>query len=223
MRKKREKRNGFQSVEEQFERICFMYFCMTKSTKSHLRGSLLEISLSFPTLPKREQYIPSRANISSEPSDYRQRQECRFQCTGCLLDFALCHADTARGMPFPLSAHRLHARPPLPLYAGVEPAHTRICSVLSCDMFARVVSIKPWRKTDLSFLLYSFAILACHAILPATQSRMRKEFKRGMPSSFCPFRTFRTSEKYMVLFCYFSDRRKVPFTYCYLSDRRKVR
>ena len=29
--------------------LCFMYFCMTKSTKSHLRGSLLEISLSFPT------------------------------------------------------------------------------------------------------------------------------------------------------------------------------
>ena len=25
--------------------LCFMYFCMTKSTKSHLRGSLLEISL----------------------------------------------------------------------------------------------------------------------------------------------------------------------------------
>ena len=86
-------------------------------------------------------------------------------------------------------------------YAGVEPAHTRICSVLSCDMFARVVSIKPWRKTDLSFLLYSFAILACHALLPATQSRMRKEFKRGIPSSFCPFRTFRTSEKYLTSYC----------------------
>ena len=49
--------------------LCFMYFCMTKSTKSHLRRSLLEISLSFPALPKREQYTPSRANISSEPPD----------------------------------------------------------------------------------------------------------------------------------------------------------
>ena len=29
--------------------LYFVYFCMTKSTKSHLRGSLLEISLSFPT------------------------------------------------------------------------------------------------------------------------------------------------------------------------------
>ena len=34
-----------------------MYFCVTKSTKSHLRRSLLEISLSFPTLPKRAQRL----------------------------------------------------------------------------------------------------------------------------------------------------------------------
>ena len=93
--------------------LCFMYFCMTKSTKSHLRGSLLEISLSVPALPKREQYIPSCANISSKPSDYRQKQKCRFQCTGCLLDFAPCHADIRQGcMPFPLSAYRVRTRPP---------------------------------------------------------------------------------------------------------------
>ena len=30
-------------------------------------------------------------------------------------------------------------------------------------------------------------------------SFIRKEFKRGKPSSFCPFRTFRTSEKYFIL------------------------
>ena len=34
-----------------------MYFCMTKSSKSHLRGSLLEISLPFPALPKRAQRL----------------------------------------------------------------------------------------------------------------------------------------------------------------------
>ena len=93
--------------------LFFMYFCMTQSTKSHLRRSLLEISLSFPALPKCEQYIPSCANISSEPSDHRQRQTYRLKCTGCLLDFALCHADASGNMPFPLSAYRLHARPPL--------------------------------------------------------------------------------------------------------------
>ncbi len=128
---------------------------------------------------------------------------CRLKCTGCLLDFALCHADTAGVPALPKRAQRLGSvsaqtscTPATPLYAGVEPTHTRICSILSCDVFARVVSIKPWGETDLTFLLYSFTALTCHALLPATQSRMRKEFKRGIPSSFCPFRTFRTSEKY---------------------------
>ena len=106
--------------------LCFMYFCMTKSTKSHLRRSLLEISLSFPALPKREQYTPSCANISSEPSDCGQRQKYRLKCTGCLLDFALCHADIRQGfMPCQsalsasaLSAYRVRARPPPPFICG---------------------------------------------------------------------------------------------------------
>ena len=37
---------------------CFMYFCMAKSTKSHLRGSLLDISLRVPALPKRKHHNP---------------------------------------------------------------------------------------------------------------------------------------------------------------------
>ena len=98
-----------------------MYFCVTKSTKSHLRGSLLDISLWVSALPI---YI---FGISA------------------------------------LSAYRLRARPPLPLYAGVEPAHTRICSATSCDVFARVVWIKPWGETDLFLFLYLFVVLTCHA------------------------------------------------------------
>ena len=43
--------------------------------------------------------------------------------------------------------------------------------------------------------------------LPATQSRMRKEFKRGKPSSFCPFRTFRTGEKYLILHVLLHDQK----------------
>ena len=126
-----------------------------------------------------------------------------------------------RGPALPKRAQRLGSvsaqtscTPATPLYAGVEPAHTRICSATSCDVFARVVWIKLWRETDLNFLLCPPPALACHAILSATQSRMRKEFKRGIPSSFCPFRTFRTGEKYMVLFCYFSDKRKVLCASC---------
>ena len=90
-----------------------MYFCMTKSTKSHLSRSLLEISLSVPALPKREQYTPSCANISSEPSDLRQSREYRLKCQG-VCSTLLCAMPIRQGfMPFPLSAHRLRTRPPL--------------------------------------------------------------------------------------------------------------
>ncbi len=100
-----------------------------------------------PALLKREQYIPSRANISSEPSDCGQRQEYRLKCTDCLLAFALCHADIRQGFPPCQSAPgalssvsvQTSCTPATPLYAGVEPAHTRICSATSCDVFARVV------------------------------------------------------------------------------------
>ena len=99
--------------------LCFMYFCMTKSTKSHLRGSLLEISLSFPALPKREQYIPSCANISSEPSDRRQRQKCRSNAR-VVCSTLLCAMPMRQGFPLcqsalsisALSAYRLRTRPP---------------------------------------------------------------------------------------------------------------
>ena len=97
--------------------------------------------------------------------------------------------------------------PATPLYAGVEPAHTRICSILSCDVFARVVSIKLWGETEFIFLLCLSSALTCHAILSATQSRMRKEFKRGNPSSFCPFRTFRTGEKYLMFHVLLHDQK----------------
>ena len=96
------------------------YFCMTKSTKSHLSRSLLEISLSVPALPKRAQHLGS---VSVQTS-----------CT-----------------------------PATPLYAGVEPTHTRICSILSCDVFARVVWIKPWGETEFIFLLCPPPALTCHA------------------------------------------------------------
>ena len=101
-------RRGSQTVEKQAKStLYFMYFCVTKSTKSHLRRSLLEISLPFPTLPKREQYTPSCANISRELSDLGQRQKCRLECTGCLLAFALCHADTAGVPTLPKRAQHL--------------------------------------------------------------------------------------------------------------------
>ena len=41
---------------------------------------------------------------------------------------------------------------------------------------------------------------------PATPF-MRKEFKRGIPSSFCPFRTFRTGEKYLMFHVLLHDQK----------------
>ena len=49
--------------------------------------------------------------------------------------------------------------------------------------------------------------LTCHALLSAAQSRMRKEFKRGKPSAFCPFRTFRTGEKYFAFHVLLHDQK----------------
>ena len=96
-----------------------------------------------------------------------------------------------------------------PLYAGVEPTHTRICSATSCDVFARVVWIKLCGRDRLYFSALPAARPYLPRTLPATQSRMRKEFKRGTPSSFCPFRTFRTSEKYFMLHVLLHDQKYI--------------
>ena len=107
---------------------------------------------------------------------------------------------TAGNMPFPLSAHRLHTRPPLPLYAGVEPTHTRICSILSCDVFARVVWIKLWEETDLIF---------CFTHLPhslATQYSLRLGRVCGRSSKEEPLPLF-------VLFVLFGQAKS---TWCFM-------
>ena len=91
--KKHRRKAAAQSVEKQTEIIalCFMYFCVTKSTKSHLRGSLLEISLSFPALPKRAQRLGSvSVQTSCTPAtplyagvDFRIRESARLLRVMC--------------------------------------------------------------------------------------------------------------------------------------------
>ena len=125
-----------------------MYFCMTKSTKSHLRGSLLEISLLVPALPKCEQYIPSCANISSEPSDLGQKQKCKFQCTGCLLDFALCHADAAGVPALPKRARHLGS---VSVQSSYTPATPFICE--KYFMFHVLLNDQKYQKSSKPFPL----------------------------------------------------------------------
>ena len=129
-----------------------------------------------------------------------------------LLDFALCHADTAGVHAFSSVSAQTSCTPATSLYAGVEPAHTRICSILSCDVFTRVVWIKPCGRDR----LYLFALPTSRTCLPrsapcdsvayAEGVQKRKAFlflsfsyfsdKRKVHGA---FRTFRTGEKYIKL------------------------
>ena len=99
--------------------------------------------------------------------------------------------------------------PATPLYAGVEPTHTRICSATSCDVFARVVSIKPCGRDR----VYFFVLPTSRTHLPRNNPCDSVAYAEGVQKR----------KAFLFLsFSYFSDRRKVPFTYCYFSDKRKV-
>ena len=67
----------------------------------------------------------------------------------------------------------------LALSAGVQTTRARICSAISCDMFARVVWLKPW-----SGKIAGFRFILCRTHLTrmarATNSCTREDFsKRG--------------------------------------------
>ena len=60
----------------------------------------------------------------------------------------------------------------LALSAGVQTMRARICSALSCDMFARVVWLKPRRAQNYRFLLCSVPYtLATHCFPRLTRAR----------------------------------------------------
>ena len=70
----------------------------------------------------------------------------------------------------------IHAR--LALSAGVQTMRARICSALSCDMFARVVA-EIAESAKLTTFAPPFAAHTRHALLLATNSCTREEiYKR---------------------------------------------
>jgi len=72
--------------------------------------------------------------------------------------------------------HLIHAR--LAFIAGVQTMRARICSALSCDMFARVVWLRLRRAQNYRFLLCSVPYtLATHCFLRLTRAR-RTRFGR---------------------------------------------
>ena len=73
--------------------------------------------------------------------------------------------------------HLIHAR--LAFIAGVQTMRARICSAISCDMFARVVWLRLRRAQNYRFLLCSVPYtLATHCFLRLTRARGRR-FLRG--------------------------------------------
>ena len=72
---------------------------------------------------------------------------------------------------YPVSAH-IRVTPAAPLYAGVQTMRARICSALSCDMFARVVWLRLRRARDSRLSLCHLPhALATHYFLRLTRAR----------------------------------------------------
>ena len=66
------------------------------------------------------------------------------------------------------------------LSAGVQAMRARICSVLSCAMFARVVWLKSWRAAKLPTFAISFATRTCHAwLVRLTRARGKSSQREG--------------------------------------------
>ena len=92
--------------------------------------------------------------------------------------------------------------------AGVQTMRARICSVLSCAMFARVVWLKLRRARNRRFYLCPFAARTCHALLPATNSCTPRWFGR------------RTAQVLLADFWYFWSRKStIKEKLLYVSSR----
>ena len=74
-----------------------------------------------------------------------------------------------------------------PLYAGVQAMRARICSALSCAMFARVVWLKSWRAQNCRFLLCPRAARTRHAWLARLTRARGKRFQREWNALFDDF------------------------------------
>ena len=88
---------------------------------------------------------------------------------------------------------RICVNPRPALIAGVQAMRARICSAISCDMFARVVWMKPRRAAKPPIFTLSFAARTCHARLLRLTRARRTRFGR------------RTARVLLADFWYFSS------------------
>lgn len=110
----------------------------------------------------------------------------------CLLPILTALTANVSAIP----AHRLHTRPPF--------LYMRACIFAYANLlgyFVRYVCMRGIDKAEVRDRPDYFALSFCRTYLPralpATKSRMRKEFQRGTPSAFCSFRIFPAGEKYI--------------------------
>ena len=73
--------------------------------------------------------------------------------------------------------YHIHAR--LALSAGVQTMRARICSAFSCDMFARVVWLKPRRAAKPPTFTLPCAARTCHAWLARLTRARGGRYVRG--------------------------------------------
>jgi len=69
--------------------------------------------------------------------------------------------------------------PANPFYAGVQAMRARICSALSCDMFARVVYVRLWGVQNCRLLLCHLPARTRHAWLARLTRARGRRFLRG--------------------------------------------
>ena len=139
---------------------------------SHHQPRLLRICVNSPTMAGRRRRRPLQDKSRSTANS--QNKKYTFYSISAQTQFTPACPVSATPTAF---ASRIGQFPPL--YAGVQAMRARICSALSCAMFARVVWLKSWRIAKLPTFTLPFIAHTRHALLLATNSCTRKKiFKR---------------------------------------------
>ena len=113
---------------------------------------MLRICVNSPTIAGRRGADPY--NIKSK---YSQNKKCAFHPVRARTKFTPAYPVSATPTAF---ASRIGQFPPL--YAGVQTMRARICSAISCDIFARVVCLRLRRAAKLP----TFTFISCRTHLP---------------------------------------------------------
>ena len=122
---------------------------------------------------------------------------------------------------YPVSAH-IKSTPATPIYAGVQTMRARICSAISCAMFARVVWLKSWGAAKSPAFALPRVARTCHAWLARLTRARGRCFLRGrkaLLNDFWYFSSLKSTIKEKLL--YDSSRANDVRPYCAGRRRRR--